>query len=352
MASPGVVQEPDWKTLFELRNRYTSAHVKGLSKGLYRLAQPFMGMGFKKPKTFPVSAPLHNVVGAGIGYKESQGTTTSTLALIIYVERKLPKARLAATDLIPPEFEGMPTDVIETGRFYAAPSLAATVNTTGSQRRRPVQPGSSIGFQYKSIVMAGTLGAIVKHRKSQKTMLLSNNHVLCFESRLQAGAPIFQPGLLDGANVASDRVATLDEWTDLDSDNLDAAVAALDESTEWKPEILGFGRLSDATPLDTPQSLLGKDVTKSGRSTDLRTGTFKSFMNAYVDYAFSTRWFQHLILIADKEEPFAASGDSGSLIFSDKEKRPIGLLIARGDHGTLAHPLGPVLDKLQVDLVI
>jgi hypothetical protein len=126
----------------------------------------------------------------------------------------------------------------------------------------------------------------------------------------------------------------------------------LDSGIAYKPDILGFGRLTDPTPLSEPQALLGKEVAKSGRTTDLRVGRFKGFLNAYVDYAYSTRWFQHLVLIDDEKEQFSDAGDSGALVFSAEQKRPVGLLIARGDRGTLAHPLGPVLDKLDVDLEI
>src|SRR5205823_11870989 len=68
-------------------------------------------------------------------------------------------------------------------------------------RFRPAQPGCSVGFQFpppSRFVMAGTFGALVKDAAG--TYILSNNHVLAEEGRQAPGAPIFQPGLLDGGS--------------------------------------------------------------------------------------------------------------------------------------------------------
>lgn len=62
---------------------------------------------------------LPNVVGLGIGYKETAGQFTDQLALIINVSRKLPLAQLAPDEIAPPQIEDVPTDVQETGPFKA-----------------------------------------------------------------------------------------------------------------------------------------------------------------------------------------------------------------------------------------
>ena len=64
--------------------------------------------------------------------------------------------------------------------------------------------------------------------------VLSNNHVLANESGidpngqkivgLPPGSPIYQPGLLDGGNVATDQIAQLTRWVDLDASNPNNAV--------------------------------------------------------------------------------------------------------------------------------
>jgi hypothetical protein len=60
---------------------------------------------------------LANVVGVGIGYKEKEGRLTGQLALIVNVSQKKPLSELAGRDVVPPEIEGVPTDVQEVGEI-------------------------------------------------------------------------------------------------------------------------------------------------------------------------------------------------------------------------------------------
>jgi hypothetical protein len=60
-----------------------------------------------------------NVVGVGIGYKQTAGATTDELCIVVSVERKVPATSLAADDLVPDLLDGIATDVVETGRLMA-----------------------------------------------------------------------------------------------------------------------------------------------------------------------------------------------------------------------------------------
>lgn len=62
-----------------------------------------------------------NVVGVGIGFKETAGLRTNRTSIIVMVERKLPTESLETKDLIPPEIEGIPTDVQAVGTIEALP---------------------------------------------------------------------------------------------------------------------------------------------------------------------------------------------------------------------------------------
>ena len=128
--------------------------------------------------TFGLAAPLkaaQNVVGVGVGTKFSAGKETTTTCVRFYVGQKIGKGALSAKDLLPTEIDGIPTDVIVTGKFRMLDTAA-----DNKKRRRPVRPGTSIGFQFPppkdGFVMAGTFGAVVT--KSGKRFILSNNHVL------------------------------------------------------------------------------------------------------------------------------------------------------------------------------
>lgn len=62
---------------------------------------------------------LPNVTGLGIGYKETGGQTTDELALIVHVAQKKPLAALKPAEVVPPQIEGIPTDVQEIGPLRA-----------------------------------------------------------------------------------------------------------------------------------------------------------------------------------------------------------------------------------------
>src|SRR2546422_4930983 len=103
-----------------------------------------------------------NIVGVGIGKKIKGGQPTGTDAVRVYVNRKFPKAQIPQPQLVPVAIRGIPTDVVETGRFRAF-SMAPT--PTPRDRFRPIRPGSSIGPPpIGNMVEAGTLGGVIKGR--------------------------------------------------------------------------------------------------------------------------------------------------------------------------------------------
>src|SRR2546422_10072646 len=186
-----------------------------------------------------------NIVGVGIGKKIKGGQPPATDAVRIYVNRKFPKAQIPQPQQVPAAIRGVPTDVVETGRFRA---FALTPPpTTTRDRFRPIRPGTSIGPPpIGNLVEAGTLGAIVKSGGAQ--YILSNNHVLANEDRLPAGTAIFQPALLDKGNQTTDQVATLSKTVPLSSkgnNSVDCAIAAIDKTVSADPTFLPkVGRLT------------------------------------------------------------------------------------------------------------
>ncbi len=60
-----------------------------------------------------------NVVGTAVGLKMTHGSYTEQLALVVMVSVKVPVAQLAPEDRVPPQLEGVVTDVQETGTFVA-----------------------------------------------------------------------------------------------------------------------------------------------------------------------------------------------------------------------------------------
>ena len=58
-----------------------------------------------------------NVVGVADGIRMRDGKPTGEPAIIVFVERKVPRQDLTDSDLLPAEIEGVPVDVVETGRI-------------------------------------------------------------------------------------------------------------------------------------------------------------------------------------------------------------------------------------------
>jgi hypothetical protein len=129
------------------------------------------------------------VVGLGIGPKIKGGEKMKEVpeAIRFYVERKINvKSDIMPQHLLPENVGGIPTDVIETGRFRKC----------GGQST-PIQPGLSCGVRFGSAgdSVNGTIGAIVT--RDGRRFLLSSAHVLARSNGFFMGTPILVPGPAD-----------------------------------------------------------------------------------------------------------------------------------------------------------
>jgi len=225
-------------------------------------------------------------------------------------------------------------------------------------RHRPLLIGASIGHH---AVTAGTTGAFVQHRKSRKTVILSNNHVLANEDKGKPGDAILQPGAYDNGMQPGDVVgALLDAVKMKNSANLvDAAIASISADIEYDPLLLtNLGKLAGlrASPLDP-----GDRVAKVGRTTGLTHGVVTAIEvdDVVVGYERGSLSFDSQIEVEGTgDAPFSAGGDSGSMIV-DAEFKACALLFAGGDTGgtngkglTYANDFHMVLSALNIDLVI
>jgi hypothetical protein len=289
----------------------------------------------------------HNVVGVGVGPKIKNGKTTQTLAVRFYVERKIDLKAIPQADRIPSSINGVPTDVIESGRLFAQVPIA-------QQRTRPAKGGNSVGFQAAGFVMAGTFGCLVTDGTNR--FILSNNHVLANENALPLGSPIFQPGLLDGGSATKDRIARLKKFVTIKKlpkkNHVDAAMAQLDRTSIASPQILTpINALTSTAPI---KAAVGMKVQKHGRTTGFTTGQVVDVSaDVNITYDFGTaRFVDQIIIVGDGGGSFSDSGDSGSLIVTRPGKLATGLLFAGSSSHTIANPIQDVLSALGVTLVV
>jgi hypothetical protein len=282
-----------------------------------------------------------NVVGCGLALKETRGRRTDQPCVVVLVERKLPKAALAAKDVVPGTLGRVPTDVVQVGciRLLQARTAAA----------RPARPGVSIGH---SRVSAGTLGAIVYDRRTGEPLVLSNNHVLANgttgqDDRAHLGDPIYQPGPADGGQEYP-RLGVLWRYVPLDlsasgENSVDAALCRPDGPAMVEVSILGIGLVTGIARVE-----LDSSVMKSGRSTGVTTGKVRAMdatLQVYLDGGRRGRFTDQIVCTRMGE-----SGDSGSLGVTANRKA-FGLLFAGSSNTTVFNRMEHVLRQLSVDLI-
>jgi hypothetical protein len=312
---------------------------------------------------------LANVVATGIGYKVSQGQKISTLSIVCSVAKKLPVSELSTQDLVPKTVNGIPTDVVETGRIRALQSP--------TDRFRPAPGGVSIGHRD---ITAGTLGCLVK--KNGQIMILSNNHVLANSNDAQPGDPILQPGPHDGGTFSNDHIADLHEFVPIvflgpepDGCPIASKVASFlnrlaqavgSDSRLQVVQIQAGENLVDAAiarPLNeqdvigeireigTIQGLaegeLGMSIKKSGRTTELTSGeVLQTDVTVSVSYGTGlTASFTDQLMAGAMSQ----GGDSGSAVL-DAGNHLIGLLFAGSDNSTIINRIQNVFSALGLTL--
>ncbi|WP_028306657.1 hypothetical protein [Desulfitibacter alkalitolerans] len=315
---------------------------------------------------------MDNVVGVGIGYKEKSGEPTAEESVVVFVKKKVRKGDLRSHQVIPDKIEETKTDVIEIGE------MKLLVNT---QRYRPVRPGCSIGHY---AISAGTLGAIVRDKRTGERLLLSNNHVLANvtngrDGRAREGDVILQPGAYDGGKRDKDVVAYLYRYAPISKimSESDCPVAAAAVSTvnsvfkmvkpsysmklmktsnqnnivdaavakparvDISDEILEIGIVRGVA-----EPKLGDKIKKNGRTTGYTEGSVKA-----VDVAMKVSLGEDSYAVFTEQvlsDIKSAPGDSGSLIL-DSNNRAIGLLFAGSDTATLFNKISNVMKELEVE---
>ncbi|MDP3001724.1 MAG: hypothetical protein Q8N38_01155 [Bacteroidales bacterium] len=308
-----------------------------------------------------------NVVSTGVGYKIEGGKRTSTLSIMCSVIEKLPSSKLSSKEIIASSFDGIPTDIIQTG------VIRALANTG---RIRPAPGGVSIGH---IAITAGTLGCLVK--KNNEVFILSNNHVLANSNNAQIGDPILQPGPYDGGTNPADHIANLYQFIpinfiDIPSncftaagiagflnglaklvnsnarfrtisiealENLvDAAIAKPVNDNDVISDILDIGTIQG-----TVSGELGMAIKKSGRTTGLTTGEITQVdVTATVSYGdMKTALFRDQLMAGAMSQ----GGDSGSAVLTGNNLLT-GLLFAGSDSTTIINRIENVFTALGVSV--
>jgi hypothetical protein len=309
--------------------------------------------------------PKDNVVALGIGNKIVRHRSTRTRCLRFYVIKKTKLSGEFREYCLPKRFEGLPTDVIEIG----GPFRALAVRPTCQKRLRPARPGCSVGFELphapSDVGSAGTIGAFVRLLDG-RFGILSNNHVLANVDQLPLRTPILQPGIADDGRPDRDRIGELWKTVPIGSENVDCAVALVDNNADMNPVMMGNKKLSSGIPIEGVE---GMRVWKYGRSSQYTEGTIDditfafrmtydvvSIVNGSINLEEKPVVFRNQMSILGRNgyestRPFATDGDSGAFIIDEETGRPTGLLLGGTDRVVVANHLQHVLSHLNVEVV-
>jgi len=344
------------------------------------LSTRFLGMGAEQRvvgrfRTLSVMAAAEaagqNVHAVGIGSKVVEGKLTEVPCVHLYVVQKLAESLLSPADVLPKEFEGIPTDVIESPPAYILPNrsdlpdqlTAAAVELCTSERKkrqRPIVGGISVAhFQ----VTAGTLSCFCRstHATDDPAAVyaLSNNHVFAQVNQAMPGDDLYQPGPADGG-TGIDRFAVLHRFVPIQlgghtPNRIDAAIGELLPEIQTDHRICTIGAINGIGTAEEKMI-----VSKHGRTTGYTEGLiFDLSLDALVgmdhnDPSIVARFVNQLRI--NVKAPFSAfglGGDSGSLVVNQSTHEAIGLYYAGpsgGEYG-IANRIQDVLAELQIELL-
>jgi hypothetical protein len=300
-----------------------------------------------------------NVVGFGLGQKRVNGKPCgSAEALLVFVVSKRPRRKVPTGEYIPKRFSAASvgtsflTDLIEVGSIPLLQASAALV------------PGSNAAH---FTMRAGTLTALVKTRGSvARPLLLSCCH--SFAPPGVAGSQIECPPDLSAVTI-SNWVASVVQFEPLKpggslANRMDAALAR--PRPEFVPTISnnipGLGRLTSTSPLVSGQ--LGPNGIRRflgvGAATPLVRGELLAENTATLLADHLGRVYLFQDLVAYSPMPLTQPGDSGMpvLINTPQGLQLLGMHIGLGRVlGTTRGaaffiPIGPVLERFAVDLIV
>lgn len=293
---------------------------------------------------------IPGVVHVSVGLKQQGATLTDTLCIRVYVQEKKQQAAIPATEVIPPEINGIPTDVNVVGRFDFS------IDNT---RYRPIKGGIQVTNRIVDVNAAGngtqmsrgTLGCVAIDKTDDAPVLLSNWHVLYANSG-HDGELVFQPAPTSLPRLTllqlpfrptddTDKIGVLRRSKI--SDKVDGAIAAIDVSSwcnccgiRYSNEIHGLsknGQPPRNTIVGDEKAVSGMKVFKVGQSTGRSEGVVvdDDYPSFSIEKGGNTYSFTGQIAIqhVTAGEAFSDHGDSGSVIINLNNKI-VGLLFASG----------------------
>jgi hypothetical protein len=212
---------------------------------------------------------IPGVHAVGVGDKLTGGERTGETSIRVYVMRKRPLAEVVPEERVPPEIEGVRTDVVERPMPVEeqVPGIpASAADREDAHEYRPVRGGTQLSRGGSS--GAGTLGCICDVTgDATKVIALTCHHVVYSPTSVPNHEEVGQPAGQSSSSASCDDIIgrALDAQYDED---VDVALIQLNGGTQYLAQIEGAGVVHGAGPHPAKND----PVTKRGRSTGLTGG--------------------------------------------------------------------------------
>ncbi|KAG5598108.1 hypothetical protein H5410_039340 [Solanum commersonii] len=349
-------------------------------------------------------------LGTAIGFRIRRGVLTDIPAILVFVSRKVHKQWLSPIQCLPTALEGpggvwCEVDVVEFSYFGAPePTPKEQLYTEIVDDLRGSDPYIGSGSQVASQETYGTLGAIVRSLSGNRQVgFLTNRHVAVDldypnQKMFHPLPPTLGPGVYLGSVERATSFIRDDLWygifAGINPDeklffaHLHVTCSAPEETfvradgafipftddfdmTSVTTSVKGIGEIGDVKIIDLQSpisSLIGKQVTKVGRSSGLTTGTVLAYALEYNDEK-GICFLTDFLVNGENQQTFDLEGDSGSLIVlkgeNGEKPRPIGIIWGgtanRGrlklkvgqspENWTSGVDLGRLLNFLELDII-
>lgn len=291
-----------------------------------------------------------NIIGVGIGNKFEDGIDTGARCVRVYVLSKFAKDKLAPTIVVPDEYLGVATDVIEVGPYGQTGQLENVPNT------EQIGPGCAIRINTTDPNINsgafGTLGAAVT--AGGHNYILSCNHILAVNGRVQTGRIYSNATEIASFGPDPNRhfvKLKLDGELEPGETNLvDCALGLLPEEDNKVssdiPEVFDFPGKCTVRALAPIPPVIGRAVVAAGAMSGTTEGTIVDISaRGYIDYSFGRFLFDKQVVIdsGDDGKDFAVSGDSGAVVWDQEHGAPVAMIFAAAGRYAVACPLSDAL---------
>jgi V8-like Glu-specific endopeptidase len=222
---------------------------------------------------------IPGVHAIGVGSKVTGGEVTGEESIKIFVEQKRPLEEIPHEERIPPEIDGVKTDVVEQPVptiQQAIPGQLFGASRVDTGEYRPIRGGTQVARAAGSGV--GTLGCMFTVLGDPNTILAVTNHHVIYGTcgTVPNHEEVGQPnGSTSSSACCSDIIGTvLDAQCDAD---VDIALIKLTAGSQYLAEVHEIGRVTASHVVTHAEATSHTfQVKKRGRTTRLTGGTIQA----------------------------------------------------------------------------